>query len=292
MLSKKSTIIILAILTCIGAPLMMLSSNMFFGDIVSIGAGISNSTIFATIPATSVTLIAAIAILYIIRLYKRPKTFKSLSRLYLIIALVLSALGFISSILAGLLTYGSLLAPYPFPGYLIIFMIINIILMLSSIGCLLLLHKFAPIDEDKVKITFPYILSTIGWFLFILLMLNRLGMFVTCPFYVYLRTLYKTFVFYIYLLVPLYLGIIKTLNILGILSKKQSLINSIIALSINLVLFIAIVILGSTDTQFISNISPAMPAERISTMPLEIIIHFVSYTAVGVIMLVQAVKKN
>ena len=91
---------------------------------------------------------------------------------------------------------------------------------------------------------------------------------------------------------PLFLGIVKVLNIFDILNKKTTFILSVVALAVNLVLFVVIVILALSDSSFISSVSQAMPLERISSKPFEIIIHFLTYTGVGVMLLIKNLKKD
>lgn len=290
-MSKKITIYALIVITLLGSLIATLSVNMFFNDVVNLGAGLTNGTILVSIPADTITCMLAIMALYVIRLYKRPGTFKKLTSTYLIIIAALGAIGMISSILAGALDYGALNSQYPFKGYLIIFMILNALALLCSCFAFFMLSKKEN-DEEIFKVNVLHCFTTAGWFLFILLMFNRTGMLISMPLYVYLRTLYMTFPFYVYLLMPLFLAVIKVLNILGILSKKTSLILSIVALALNVVLFAVIVILAISDTAFISSVSAAMPLERIASKPFEIIIHFLSYTGVAVVLLLKSLKKE
>ena len=50
--------------------------------------------------------------------------------------------------------------------------------------------------------------------------------------------------------------------------------------AINVVLFAFIVFLGANDAAFISAVSAAAPLERLGSMPMEILIHVVSYVGV------------
>ena len=258
---------------------------MLFNDIMNIAAG--SSTILVTIPAVTFSLIFVLAVLYLLRTYKHPDCRKAISKLYLIISAALGGVGFITSILAGILVYRTMVGEQPFPGYLIIFMILNLLVFGCSIVGLLLFVKKMKDNEGKVKINFLYVLKTIGWFLFICLIFNRFGTFLGSPIFIYWRNFYKTFPFYLYLLVPLFLGVVEAMTILELFDKKKLMLLGIVGLGVNVALFIYCVIMGLLDTAFISSLSQAMPLERMASMPIEIIIHVLSYIGVGVAILLQ-----
>ena len=285
-MKRKYIIIALALITIVGSLFMALGSNMFFDDIFNIAVEISHSTLFVSLPAMSVAVFFVMAVLYILRAYKRPNCIKRMSRLYAIILIVISAIGLVGAIMAGVNVYGTFVGSHPFPGYLIIFMILNVILLAGGVVGLIFSKKIKD-EEDKVKINFLYVLKTIGWFLFICLVFNRFGMLLGAPTYIYLRNLYQTFPFYIYLLVPLFLGVLEAMYILKLLDKKKLFILGIVGIALNVVLFVYIAVMGVNDTAFISSLSQAMPLERMASKPLEILIHFLSYAGVGAAIMVQ-----
>ena len=140
-------------------------------------------------------------------------------------------------------------------------------------------------DEERIKINFLYVLKTIGWVMFIGMVLSKLGLFLTMPVYVYVRNLYYTFPTYLYQLLPLYLGVVLVLYNLEILPKKVTFIMSIVGLGVNVLLFAYTVIKGLGDTSYISSISQLYPIDRIASLPIEILIHFLAYAGVGVAIL-------
>ena len=288
-LKKKYLIITLACVTFVGAWFAMLASNMLGSDLGNKAVGFANMTIFASMPAVFVALTFVVALLYLVRVHKHPDCKKRLSRLYLIYAIVFGALGFVFSILAGATVYHNFVGPNPFPGYLIIFMVLEVAQVCAGVFFLLKLKKL-PEDTDKIQIKVSYVFKTIGWFLFICLLLNRLGMFVTFPFYVYLRNFYKTFPFYLYLLLPTFLGVIEVMHIFKWGDKKLISILTYVALGLNVVFFAYTALMGINDTGFISSVSVVMPLERLASKPLEILIHFLAYTGVGVALIVQNKK--
>lgn len=287
MLSKRTSIITLIILTFVGSFLAVFATNFLMGDLVNKAVSFMDSTLVTSLPISFISVIIVIGFFYIIRLYKRPKTFKKLSKNYLILIIVFSALAFVTSILGGLLNYGTLASSYPFKGYHIIAMILSLLILGAAIFGLLYVNKKVQDDEEQFKVTAKHVFATIGWFLFICLTLNRLGSLFISVTFVYWRNFYLTFPFYIYLLVPLALGIIKVLSIFEIFDKKKTFISSIVVGGVALALSLYSIIVGSQNTAFISALSQLMPLERISSMPFEIIIHTVSYLAVSLILILQ-----
>ena len=284
---KRNAIIALCVITVLGALFMLLASNMFFYDILHASAGLGG--LFVSLPAISVAMFFVLAIFYVLRTEKHPDCKRRITRLYSIILLVLATLGIVGDILAGVTFYHSFIGSHPFPGYLIIFLVLN----LALIGCGaygLLRAKKMPQDEGKVAKTFPYVMKTIGWFFFICIVLNRLGTFLGAPAYIYWRNFYQTFPFYLYLLLPVFLGVLETLHILGLINRRRLFVLGFVGIGINIVLFAYTAIMGMNDTTFISSLSQAMPLERMLSKPIELPIHFLAYLAVGIALLVQSKK--
>ena len=289
-MNKKYFIICLILDAIIGSLFTVLAVNMFLGDIINIQAGFEHATLFATLPAISMSLSFVLLTLYLVRTYQHLDCFKRISRLYAIILIALNVLGLIGCVLSAAITYKTLASANPFTGYLIVFMLLNILLIAGGVVGLIFLKKVKD-DEGKIKINFLYVLKTIGWVFFILLTFDRFGTFLGMPSYIYLRNLYMTFPFYLWLLVPLFLGTIKVLSVLEILNKKNFLLLVIIGLGVNVVLFGYTAIMGSMNTTFVASLSPALPIERMISKPIEVIIHFLSYSVVGVLLILQNRKK-
>ena len=287
-MSKRNTIIALVVLTLVGSLMTALASNMLFSDIANIA---STPVFLVSLPPTALGVFLVSAVLYVLRLYQRPKTFKKLSKHYLIVTASCGFVCFLTALLSGVVVYGNLLSPYPFKGFVLIFMILGFLLCAAALCGLLVFLKKAPEDEETFKVNAKHVFKTIGWFLFICLTFNRFGMLLGAPSYIYLRNLYMTFPFYLLLLAPLFLGTVKVLRMLEVIKdNKLNLILSIAALAFAVVLELVVIVIGASDSALISAVSPAMPLERLASMPVETIIHFLSYTAVGVILLLQALK--
>ena len=286
-MTKKFVLISLAIIAIIGSLMTFYASNMFFGDVSNFGAGFMNTTLFVSLPGMLFGAMLIAAPLYILRLYQRPNTKKRLSQNYLIIAAILAFFGLVFSVVGGLVCYGSLIAPYPFPGYLIIMLILHLCILGGSLFVLFKFVRPLPEDEEKFQVKPLYVLHTIGLYLLIALTFNRFGAFLLMPVYVQWSSFYMTFVYFLFLLVPMGLVIIKVLRILKI---GKLFIPTIVVLACAVVLFAITAIIGMNDSAFVSAVSAAAPLERLGSMPMEILIHFVTYLGVGIYYLIVEIK--
>ncbi len=287
-MKKKYILISLGVTALIGSLFTVLATMMLADDLFNKGVSFANMTIVVSLPAVSVALLFLLATLYLIRTYKHPDCKKRILRLYLIIEAAFALIGLVGSILGGVFIYGTFTGSHPFPGYLIIFMILNI-LILGFCGCgLYCVFKRMPEDTGKVKINALYVLKTIGWVLFIGLVFNRLGLFLGMPTYVYLRNLNHTIPTYVYLLLPLYLGTVEVLFSLDIINKKKLFIMGIIGLGLDVLFFAYTMIQGLNSTAFISSISQIYPIDRMASFPIEFLLHFLAYAGVGAALLVSS----
>ena len=289
-LSKRTTLISLGVIALITSLLAVPASNYFFSIVLNHAA--LSSTFITAFPVLMLCASLMVCFLFIYRLYKRPKTFKRMAKLYLIINIVLSSIGLITSLLTGVVTYGSFLKPYPFPGYAIIFLIVHLIFLAGYIFGLVFLKKVND-DEEVFKSDWKHVLKTIGWFLFIGLVFNRCGFFLLSPTYIVWRTFDVTFIFYLFMLMIVLVGVYKVLVDFEVINcRKAKIITSSVMIGVIAALFVVIAIIGSKYTVFISAVSPAMPLERLASMPLELPIHLAASLAVLIILLVQAIKKK
>ena len=288
-MKKKYLIISLIALTVVGAIFTALSSNMLFDDLFNKSVKFADATLFVSIPAVMFTLLFVLGIFYVLRCYQHKDCVKRISKHYLILAAVFGAIGAFFSVFGNLKCYGTLFGRHPFPGYSIIFLVLNLAMLGGAIFGLLKVKGLKD-DEGRVQIKVGYVFKTIGWFLFVCLMLNRLGMFLAAPIYIYWRNLYQTFPFYIYLLFPLFLGVLVAMHKLELWDRKKLFLMGLIAMGANLVFFAYIALMGINDTAFISSLSQAMPLERMASMPIEILIHVLSYAGVSAAILVENKK--
>ena len=286
---KIHFVIILTLLTIFGSLFMVQASNMFFDDVFNIQVKLTKTTGIVTVPAATVAILFVMATLYVIRLYKHPDCFKRLTITYSIIVSCLGLIGAVTSILSGILIYGTMTSYHPFPGYLIIFLIFNIVMCGCGVGGALVLRK-READKDRIKVRVSYVFKTIGWFLFISLVFNRLGLLIGSPSYIYWRNFYQTFPTYLYLLLPVFLGVLKVFQLIGLFDNKKNLILALVAIGLNVCFFAYTAIMGINDTGFVSSISQLYPLERMAAKPVELPIHFLAYLGVGISLIITNKK--
>ena len=284
-MSKKLTFIVLAIIAIIGSLLTFYASNLFFSDVSNFGSG--SPTLFVTFPAMLLGAMFIAAPLYIVRLYKRPENKKALSRLYLIIAAALAFLGFIFAVLGGVVNYRGNFLKYPFPGYLIIMIVLHVLVLACSCFLFFKFVKPMPEDQEKFKGGVKHVFYTLGVYLLTALAFNRFGAFLLMPVYVQWSSFYMTFVYYLFMLIPMALLVIK---VLGIYGYKPLFIPVVVVAALNVVLFAVIAIIGINDSAFISAVSAAAPLERLGSMPMEILIHVLAYLGVSIWYIIKEVK--
>ena len=285
-MSKKFSIIASAIIAVLGSLVTFYACNLFFADVANVANGFNGPLVLVSITALMLGALFVTGAFYVARLYKRPKTLKRLSSNYLFVAMGLSFVGLLTAILGGLLAYGNLASPYPFPGYTIIMMIIHLLVLGGSIFVFIKFVRPLPEDEEKFKVTVKHVFYTLGWFLFASLAFNRFGAFLFLPSYVYLRNLYETFIFYLFLLVPMAMLVKKALDVYEI--KYNQFVVSCALLGAAVVLLIPIIILATLDTMFVSSVSLTMPLDRLAAKPVEFLLHLLSYFGLLIFWFVKA----
>ena len=284
-MSKKFVMISLALIAIFGSLLTFYASNLFFSDVANFGSG--SPTLFVTFPALLLGAMFVAAALFIVRFYQRPNSRKVLSRNYLFIAIALACFAVIFAVLGGIINYRGNFLSYPFPGYLIIMIVLNVLIIVGAAITLFKVVLKMPDDTEKYKVKPLHVLHTLGLFLLISLAFNRFGAFLLMPVYVQWSSLYMTFVYYLFLLIPMALLVIK---VLGILDYKPLFIPTVAVAALAVILFAVTAIIGINDSAFISAVSAAAPLERLGSMPMEILIHFVTYLGVSIYYIIKELK--
>lgn len=128
--------------------------------------------------------------------------------------------------------------------------------------------------------------------LFIGLLFNRFGLFIFMPVYVYTRNLLLTFPTYLYLLLPLCLGVVIALYNLGIINRKLTFIFGLVGIGLDVIFFTYTVINGLVSTALISSISQIYPIDKMASLPIEILIHFLAFAGVSAGIVVIAKRKE
>ena len=288
-MSKKFSLIALAIIAVLGSLVAFAASNLFFTDVPYFGPNIMDTALFASFTALLFGAHFVMGPMYIVRSYLKPNIRKRMSKTYLKTTIVLAGLGFVFAILAGVINYkGNFLAPYPFPGFIIVMMVAHLLVLGGAIFALVKPVKALPEDTEQFKVGAKHVFFSMGWFLFVALAFNRFGAFLTMPMYVELRNFHLTFLFYLFLLVPMAILVKKVFDVYEV--KFNKFVYVIVLFAINLVLFVAVAIIGMNDTTFVSSLSPAMPLERLAAKPVEIIIHFASQFGILLAWLIREIK--
>ena len=288
-MSKKFSLIALAIIAVLGSLVAFAASNLFFTDVPYFGPNIMDTALFASFTALLFGAYFVMGPMYIVRSYLKPNIRKRMSKTYLKTTMVLAGLGFVFAILAGVINYkGNFLAPYPFPGFIIVMMVAHLLVLGGAIFALVKPVKALPADTEQFKVGAKHVFFSMGWFLFVALAFNRFGAFLTMPMYVELRNFHLTFLFYLFLLVPMAILVKKVFDVYEV--KFNKFVYVIALFAVNLVLFVAVAIIGVNDTTFVSSLSPAMPLERLAAKPVEIIIHFASQFGILLAWLIREIK--
>ena len=288
-MSKKFSLIALAIIAILGSLVTVYACNLFFTDVPYFGPDIMNTAIFASFTALIFGAYFPMGAMYIVRSYLKPYIRKRMSKTYLKTTIVLAASGFVFAILAGVINYGGNFASkYPFPGFIIIAMILHLLVLGGAIFALVKPVKDLPEDTEEFKVGAKHVFFTMGWFLFTALAFNRFGAFLTMPMYVELRNFHLTFLFYLFLLVPMAILVKKVFDVYEL--KLNRFIYVIVVFAVNLVLFVVVAIIGMKDTTFVSSLSPVMPLERLAAKPVEILIHFASQFGILLAWLIREIK--
>ena len=288
-MSKKFSLIALAIIAVLGSLVAFAASNLFFTDVPYFGPNIMDTALFASFTVLLFGAYFVMGPMYIVRSYLKPNIRKKMTRTYLITTAVLALFGLIFAILAGVINYkGNFLAPYPFPGFIIVMMVVHFLVLGGAIALLVITLTRMPADTEQFKVGAKHVFFSMGWFLFVALAFNRFGTFLTMPMYVELRNFHLTFLFYLFLLVPMAILVKKVFDVYEV--KFNKFVYVIALFAVNLVLFVAVAIIGMNDTTFVSSLSPAMPLERLAAKPVEIIIHFASQFGILLAWLIREIK--
>ncbi len=288
-MKKTIGLISVTVLGILASLLLVLAGNMFFGDVANISAGMITG-LFVTLPAAALTVDVIALFLAVIGYFVSEKTHKKLFKVNLLTIAISSGVGLIGALLAGIVTYHSFTKPYPFPSYLIIFMVLHVLIIAGSVVTLLLYVKKMPEDEKKNKVTVARVFRNIGWWLFVSLALYRFGLFIVSPTFINWRTFDLTAPFYFFMITPFFMLVYKVLVWFKI-AKVTTLADKIATcamVTLTIGLSAAVIVLGINDSTFISAVSPCMPLERLASMPIETFIHIVATLAVGTVLILQS----
>ena len=273
-MDKKKAIIVLIFLALAGSALTFYGLNLLFSDMANMFMASITVDIVSSLPGFIFSLDFILMTIYVIRLIRRPQYRKRMTLTYLIILGVFSLLGVITSILSGVLVYGSLVAAYPFKGYMIICLVIHSLLLFFSVGAYYNAYKAMPEDEKRRKMSVHYVLYTVVLSIFICFAYYRLGAVLLSPMFIHWRTLYLTWPFYLSMLIPTAILVHTLLYVFGIYQEhpRGGIIHAGVCLGMSVALCLTVILLGMNNTQFISAVSPVLPLERLASLPIDTIV--------------------
>lgn len=280
----------IVILAIIASIINFYATNMILSDVSNMYYSVMNIDIISSLPAFLLAINLVVITLYFSREKHFPEYKNSMALTYTTIIAVISAIGVIASILTGTIIYKSFLVPYPFYGYSILGIIVHLANCVFAIIKNIKTRKECT-EFKKRPISFKYVIYTILVVLMIYIAYDRFGAFLLSFTYVQFSTLYLTFPFYLSLLLPISLlnHIMAYLRSSKKIEYKVGLTNIIILTILSFVLNIAVVIIGFTNTQFISAISPALGLERLATMPIDLIFHILITTVFSIVLLIKTI---
>ncbi len=292
-MGKKTNILWLIVLILVGSFVTFYTSNLIMSDVSNMFYGVHNADCVASFPGFLFAVEFVVATIYFIRVTRRSQYRKNTSKLYAKYFLVLSAIGVACSIYTGIEVYDSFFAPYPFPGYTVLGIVVHALIVVGAI-LWLKKNKLLPEDEGKRRIDFGYVVYSIAIFVIIFITYNRLGALMWGFTYIQVSSLWLTFPFYLSLLLPLALMIHLLLYFYGVFNRNPviAIVYDTIFLIVNVMLGTAVFWVGAVNTAFISAISPALSLERLWTKPVDNIVHFVVLFFVGLYCLYLSIKLN
>lgn len=291
-MSKKTAGIVLIVLAVVGSVLTFYGLNLLFSDLANMLMSKFTKDIISSLPGFILSLDFILASIYVLRYVYRPQYKKRMTLNYLIILGVFSLLGILTSILSGVLVYNSLLAPYPFKGYMIICLVIHTLMLFFSIGGYYNAHKFMKDDEERRKLKVHYVIYTIVLSILVCFAYYRFGAVILAPVFVQWRTLYLTWPFYCAMVLPMALLVHTVLYSFGVYTKwtKGGIIHAAVLLGLTVALSATIILIGVNNTTFISAISPVLPLERLASLPIDTIVYVVLMTGFSVYELVYSIR--
>lgn len=264
--------IALAIYLIGGSIITFISANMLFSDISNY-ASFSYKTIFATFPHFMFVLVIILLGFFFIRYPRLDEKYRvNFKRKYFLLFLVFSAIGFVSSLLTGFVSYNNFLVSSPYKGAIIVCLIFHLLILLFSIYAFYKNKKDSSKVEEKMPYNSFYVFKTIVFAVFAFISFFRMGCFLTSFIYMEYSKFALTFLFYLSNIIPMVLLIFICLCKLYKIQYLTKIMFYSITLLLSLTCMIYVVSEGTSNPLLISIISPAMPLERLITFPIEAII--------------------
>lgn len=290
-LDKKQTSILLAAVAIVGSIITFYGSNLLFSDLSNMFYSAISKDIITSLPIFFVSIQMVAAFICLLDLYadsgdKRRNVIKCSN-----VLMVTGLFGAAASIVSYTVIYSRFMSPYPFKFAGIILLAYYAIIFVGT-GFLKARGKKLQ-KTEKEKRTFANILFRISRAIFVFYSFNRFGALLLSPTYMRIRTFVLTLPFYLSLLIPITfisLMVYCQMDFGGRNSKSGVLFASILFIA-DLLLSAAVFVLGSMFTEFTAAVSPALPLERLISVPVDVIIQCVVSTALGIYALIATSKR-
>lgn len=289
-------------LLVVGSMITYFAMNLFWSDVANKANAFNFPYVFATFPLLMISIgVVTFAMFFVRYLIYDEQYRKYLVMHYLKLFIAYAAVGIITSIISAAFVYKSCLTPCPFPGSLIVFFAIHLIFLVGSIVLSIKIKKAMTEKDVRFKTKVKYRLYTVVMALFTFIAFDRCGAAVVSPTYIEWSRLDITWTFYFSLLLPMVLLvtiIVYKLNHLDAKNYKNKSILWGIYFLVCLALCIIVVISGTNDSTVVSLISPAMPIERLATIPIDFIVLYIPIIAISAVNFIRSLvnlvksKKN
>ena len=291
--NKKHLVLSLILLSIISSIVVFFAANLLLSDVANITYVFVDKLIFVSIPALCVSISFVASTIMVFRLNNNPDGIYQYIRFYGILLSVVSLIGVIFSILSGTIVYGSFLVPYPFSGYLILCIIINMLILIYSLYCVIKYSKNYQKGEKRsilAKILHGIYSFFVG--LGVFLSFERFGALLYSPLYIQIRSLGITWIFYVSLLIPLAFVVLIAAKHINNFDKKKTLKTFIIYTIISFAVLFSVLMLNFNSTLYLSAVSPADSLDRLGCAMYTVTIEFVVILAVGIIQIIKSCTGN
>lgn len=292
MLSKKYSVITLVLLALVGSFIMFYATNLLMYDVGLNTYGFQELSIISTLPLFMIGLSFVAAFMYVLKSVKYQNSQRKVLKTYSIVIASFALVGLITSILTATTIYKGFFAPYPFPGYGFVCLLGNLALIALAALCFFVFSKKIPEDTEENKIKVKTVFKALGLGFVIFFAFDRFGSLLWAPSYLQARSLYITWIFFVFMCVPLLTVIYVAFDYFGYTLKefKARKIFLLVTIGIHVVFAALTLIIGATNPLFVSAVSNAIGLERLASMPVVVLLMVVGYTAFFVVQIVKLLK--
>lgn len=271
-------IICITVLILAGSLITYFAMNLFWSDIANYAQKFNWPLTIATYPLFTIALGIVVFTIFIARYLRMEKPYRMrTAKFYLIFLMIISSVGLITTILSMTFVYKNALAACPFPGSLVVYLIVHVAFIIFEAIGLYKVKKVLSEDDIKAKRSIAYIIYSACMGIFTFIAFDRLGAFLISPIYIEWNRFDLLWPFLLSLIIPAVILVFMVLFRLKIFDKnnhKFCFILWISAFIVSTALMITVMIQGRSNPLLVSLISPAMPIERLATLPIDFIIMY------------------